>query len=232
MLRQSFLFVVLLAVVNCHQSNTPASPGQFPFVADIRTHQNVHLCSGFIVTNRWVVTVAHTLVGRMHTTTWVFVGNHESSTNVFSVLLAPHPVFWPLPDQYSNDVALIRTRDTIVFSATVQPIAMASATTPGGVQVTTVGWRPSRAQDWFYSETLTNIECVGYLPVNTPLAGSTLCSRRPSNNPNRAWPGDVLLVGNTADGLSSWRISGDDSVPDVYSRISTFKDWIISVIEC
>ncbi|XP_059622753.1 trypsin-like [Phlebotomus argentipes] len=238
MLHQSFRLLVFLTVflAVCHAKTVADSDERFPFLADIRTFQNDHLCSGFIVTNRWIVTVAHTLVGRFPASLWVFVGSQESSTNVFSVLIAPHPRFSAVPDypMFFNDVALIRSSLTIFFSDNVQPISLAFQDTVGDLEATTVGWRASGVQETFTSQTWTNFWCMLLLPPDLPLPGSSFCSRQPENAERMSVePGDVLVVDGFAAGLGSWQIlvlNPYPGFPDVYTRLTMFRVWILSVI--
>lgn len=120
---------------------TEAAEGQFPHHAGIRTFENEHLCSGWIHSDRWIVTVAHCTTGRTIANTVVSVRTVTLSGEGSVYTLASivnHPNF--NINTMANNLALLQTADEIYFDLLVQPIPLPTSHTPGGVTGTAAGW--------------------------------------------------------------------------------------------
>lgn len=122
-----------------------AEPGQFPFVISLRNRINAHICGACLISNRWVVTAAHCLLGRFNIPHNVFVatGAHEryDGRRYRVDLIIKHPEYNPIG--VHNDLGLVRTADDMEFvSGRVQPARLPTTdiTIDAEVPVWVAGW--------------------------------------------------------------------------------------------
>ncbi|XP_059619108.1 chymotrypsin-2-like [Phlebotomus argentipes] len=221
-----------------------AASGQFPHAVSIRTTANSHFCGGFILTNRWVGTAAHCTLNRTPESVWIIVGAlllSSGGTNVFTNRIVNHPDFYPLDE--AGDIGLLETRDPIIFSATAAPILLGSNHIGPGVVATAIGWgRTFHGADtfpdtlqWLTMHTITNEDCYQRLPSNDAhiLQDNMVCVlTEPGKGVCQGDSGGALFVGNTAIGVASWIIAPcGQAFPDMFTRISTYYNWLLVQME-
>lgn len=121
-----------------------AAEGQFPYQVSLRTRLfKQHFCGGSIISSRFMVTAAHCSQGLNSKPFFVFavVGTLYRTSGGVSVYLekiTPHAEF--SMSKLVNDISLIRTAKEIVFSTTIQPIALPTQNDEGHTQVVLSGW--------------------------------------------------------------------------------------------
>lgn len=122
----------------------PAGPGQFPFISSIRSLENIHICAGAIVNDRHILSAAHCyLVGNANPQ--FFIAYVAAYTRIDGiphplVRIAMHPRFNKL--NLLNDIAILRTANSIVFNNLVRPAPLPTTDLPNGAQIQTfaAGW--------------------------------------------------------------------------------------------
>lgn len=117
---------------------TTAAEGQFPYQAILRN--TVTFCGGSILSDRWIVTSQMCVLSTVGFV--VIVGTTQPFNDGVTSMEVSQTVLHPNFDStnFKNDIAMVQTVDTIVFSSTVQPIPYSSGTIGGGVASTVSGW--------------------------------------------------------------------------------------------
>lgn len=101
MFKQIFLIIPLILVTAARDTRiiggNPASPGQVPFQVSLRAHGTTfHFAGGVLISNRWLLTVAHKIVGRANNSISIILGITsltESGTSRRSDTIVIHPSF-------------------------------------------------------------------------------------------------------------------------------------------
>lgn len=238
----------------------PAAPHQFPHTASIRNTLDVHLCSGFIRSSRWIVTVAASVVDRTISNTHVVVGTNTLSQGGFDYALSriiPHPNF--NANLRDNDIALLETVHEIDWYVNVQPIGLATTVTGGGVTGTVAGWGHlevimvnydegkllifsyplqnegtlSEHLQWRTLRTLTNAECHSrHTEYNAEhINDRMICTDNGEGvGMCEGDGGNALVSGTQVIAIASWGIGCASGAPDVYTRIAYHVPWINGII--
>lgn len=121
-----------------------ASEGQFPYQVSLRSRlTRQHFCGGSIISSRFMITAAHCSQGLNAKPLFVFavVGSLYRTHGGLSVYLdkiTPHAEF--SMTKLINDISVIRTAKELVFSTTIQPIALPMHNDDGHTQVVLSGW--------------------------------------------------------------------------------------------
>ncbi|KZS19572.1 Uncharacterized protein APZ42_014001 [Daphnia magna] len=95
-----------------------ASPGQFPYIVSL-TENNRHFCSGFIYSEKWVVTTASCIVGKIASSLKVITGQLDFTTPDPHEEI--HPVYRIVPfNEYDatnqlHDLALLQLTNNISY---------------------------------------------------------------------------------------------------------------------
>lgn len=76
---------------------TPAASGQIPFQVSLRAHgTDFHFAGGVLISNRWLLTVAHKVAGRANNSISIILGTillTDSGTSRRSDTIVLHPNF-------------------------------------------------------------------------------------------------------------------------------------------
>lgn len=141
-----------------------AEEGQFPYQISIRTKlSKQHFCGGSILSSRFLLTAAHCTQGVNGKPKYVYavVGTLRRLSGGVVVELdtiTPHENY--NPRKFRNDISLLRTTEEIVFSDTVQPIALPVQNLPeeGKAEVLLSGWGRTSVSPhiWFENQSYFN----------------------------------------------------------------------------
>ncbi|CAG9811731.1 unnamed protein product [Chironomus riparius] len=239
---------------------TAAEDGQFPYMVDLSVlyrGEFYHICGGTLIHSNWIITAGHCAyyVQKLKLDLNVTLGVTDitNGPNKWSELVLNDDII--IHENYTddgstavNDVALIKVRKTIFYSANVLPVRLPSQSdnnTFAGQTGILSGWgfnmnrnksEPNILQ-FIEEQILTNDECSAQ-NVNYPeIIESEICIS--SNNGKTACPGDSgspLVVrddklGDILVGIASYVDIGEvckgvNNGPVVFMRISYFMDWI------
>ncbi|KAM7410183.1 hypothetical protein PAMA_001568 [Pampus argenteus] len=209
-----------------------------PYMASLQ-FRGRHNCGGVLVREDFVLTAAHCEIPRQYT---VVVGgdtlsrNESTKQELTAVRSIPHPNY----DGHANDIMLLKLNRRAQLTNEVQLIPLKRGIVGRSNQCITTGWG-----DIGDNNTLPN----RLQEVNVTIISSRTCRRRWGQVPitrgmicgigARALQGfcsgdsggPLVCDGETAGVVSfSGRRCGDPTTPDVYTRISSFTDWITTVL--
>lgn len=121
---------------------TEADQGQFPYQVSLRDEYG-HFCGGSIISNRWIMTAQHCVVGieLFLDVMRIVTGAHHSVIGGNEYLIdrvVSHPEYDS--DTLQNDISLLRTSSEIVFGDRVAVISFSNDRVGAGVTTRTSGW--------------------------------------------------------------------------------------------
>ncbi|XP_070508020.1 chymotrypsin-2-like isoform X2 [Chironomus tepperi] len=218
---------------------TAAFLGQFPYQVSLRSMQNSHFCGGFIISNRWLGSAAHCTAPRTIGNTRAVVGAIHRSTGGVTHNLARfinHPNYQA--QTLENDVSLIQTMNSIVFNNMVAPVALGSTFIGGGANAVATGFGQTGRNGpsstgllWVGLRTITNDECRRkFSSANAQrILDSIICTfTRVGQGTCMGDSGGPLVSNGNVIGIVSWGIPCASGSPDVYTRVSSYRAWMMS----
>uniref|UniRef100_A0A182JGR8 Peptidase S1 domain-containing protein n=2 Tax=Anopheles atroparvus TaxID=41427 RepID=A0A182JGR8_ANOAO len=220
---------------------------EFPMMAaliDI-SRKNV-ICGATIVTNNYALTAAHCLLLRSINDTVLLVGDHNirtgSDTSYAQVYVVAqflsHTGFTVKPVQ--NDIALVRTQQTIQYNPGVGPACLPwryTTETFAGSTIEATGWGDldfggprAEALNKVQLAVISNTDCSRRLETTVPY--QQLCTFTPNRDTCQADSGGPLFYTNPSTGLLynvgivSFGFACATDRPSVNTRVTEFLDWI------
>uniref|UniRef100_A0A8C9A6N5 Transmembrane protease serine 3 n=1 Tax=Prolemur simus TaxID=1328070 RepID=A0A8C9A6N5_PROSS len=223
---------------------------QWPWQVSLQ-FQGYHLCGGSIITPLWIVTAAHCVYDLYLPKSWTV------QAGLVSLLDSPAPSHLVekiiyhskyKPKRLGNDIALMKLAGPLVFSEMIQPVCLPNSeeSFPDGKVCWTSGWGATEDGAGDASPVLNHAAvplisnkicnhrevyggiispsmlCAGYLKGGVDSCqgdsgGPLVCQER------RVWK----LVGATSFGIGCAEVNK----PGVYTRITSFLDWIHEQME-
>uniref|UniRef100_A0A1I8PDH9 Peptidase S1 domain-containing protein n=1 Tax=Stomoxys calcitrans TaxID=35570 RepID=A0A1I8PDH9_STOCA len=240
------IFVCIAAVAYSNAAPTgrvvggeDAYEGQFPHQVSLRRNGS-HSCGGSVISRNFVLTAAHC------------VGTTDSSGNyytydpsVFTIRVGSNDRFQGgvivrvaeviAHEDYGNflnDVALLRLQEPLIYSANIQPIALASAMVPPGSDIIISGFGrtkhngdvPQKLQ-WNTLTAISRSECKEKINWDSE---ALICLGHPADN--GACHGDsggpAMYKGEVV-GIAGFVYGGcGTNNPDGYAYVYYHRDWI------
>ncbi|XP_051666984.1 serine protease 57 [Manacus candei] len=218
-----------------------AVPHSRPFIASIQM-DGEHVCGGFLVWPKWVMTAAHCLIPRSSPSVRVVLGAHrleepEASQQVFSVVESiAHPRY--NPRAADNDIRLLRLNRSAKLNEYVKRIRLPSPhidLKPGTV-CCVVGWGDTSNYGNQPAELMeTNTTIVKRSLCQTlwrgKVSANMLCGASPNATLQGVCTGDSggpLIFKKKVYGIVSFsgKRCGDRRFPDIYTKISNYIGWV------
>ncbi|XP_026728733.1 chymotrypsin-2-like, partial [Trichoplusia ni] len=217
-----------------------APEGRIPYQASLRSWYNSHFCGGSVLNNRWILTAAHCTDGQSKYGISVVLGttNRLSGGVKYSVdRIIIHKKY----DSASikNDISLIKVTKEIQFNNLVQPIQLPEADTGEGVELLLSGWGrisyPGSLPVHLQMINLTSVsveDCQNIFIQINPVFNTQICSlTKYGEGACHGDSGGPLVSGKSVVGIVSWGMPCAKGYPDVYTRVYSFKDWILKTME-
>uniref|UniRef100_A0A8C9KUA4 Peptidase S1 domain-containing protein n=1 Tax=Serinus canaria TaxID=9135 RepID=A0A8C9KUA4_SERCA len=216
-----------------------ASRGEFPWQVSLREN-NEHFCGAAILTEKWLVSAAHSMWAA-YTGTTSLRGSDGSAVKMDISQIIPHPSY--NADTADYDVAVLELKKPVTFTKYIQPVCLPDAGHhfPTSKKCLISGWGYLK-EDFckqcmkatvelldqnlcssLYSHVLTDrMMCAGYLEGKVDScqgdSGGPLVCQEPS--------GRFFLAG-----IVSWGIGcAEARRPGVYTRVTKLRDWILDAI--
>lgn len=252
MLRKLFLVLTLVAVASTSHvhkrkrrmvGGTDAAPNQHPYQVSIRSYE-LHYCGGVIINSRWILTVAHCTIRRNKESVTIVVGTDELNANgaVHAVSkIVIHPKF--NSRKLANDLSVVKTATKLIFNKQVKAIPLGSTYVGGGVKAIMTGWGSTSSSGIGYppnhlqqlkTKTLSNSECRSRFKrrdFKTRIVRQKICTLvRKGFGACRGDSGGPLTLKNAVIGVASWGVVCARGQPDAFTRVSSFRPWILKSI--
>ncbi|XP_030153718.1 complement factor D isoform X2 [Lynx canadensis] len=215
-----------------------------PYMASVQVNGK-HVCGGFLVSERWVLSAAHCVEDLADGKLQVLLGAHslsqpEPSKRLYDVLRAvPHPD--SRPDTIDHDLLLLQLSEKAELGPAVQPLAwqrldrdVAAGTlcdVAGWGVVTHAGRRPDRLQQ-LQLRVLDRATCNQRTYHDGTITRSMMCGESNRRDTCKGDSGGPLVCGGVAEAVvtSGSRVCGNRKKPGIYTRLASYVAWIDGVM--
>ncbi|XP_055848376.1 chymotrypsin-2-like [Episyrphus balteatus] len=203
------------------------------------------ICGGTIIGQKYILTAAHCLYGYnfeepfddIFVVTGAIKLNDTRNKQEVAEITLHNNYNHGSENSYLNDIAIITLREKINFDQTQAPALLPIAPVSKGLIGTIVGWgrdnydkpHPTEVLKKAILQVLTFNECQP--KMNLKVYDSQICGfARKDIGICKGDSGGPLMVNGTVVGISSWAIPCATGVPDVFTNVFYYLDFIFDVI--
>ncbi|XP_045687323.1 transmembrane protease serine 9-like [Phyllostomus hastatus] len=224
-----------------------AKPHERPYMASVQVN-GTHVCGGFLVTERWVLSAAHCLehVNTNETLVQVLLGAHslsqpEPSKQLYDVIRAvPHPD--SRLDTIDHDLLLLQLSENATLGPAVKPLPwqQEDRDVAGGTLCDVAGWgvinhsgrKPDLLQ-YLLLPVINRTICNLRKYHDGTVTERMMCAESKRNMDScKGDSGGPLVCNGVAEGVvtSGSRVCGNPKKPGIYTRVGSYTAWINSVM--
>ncbi|XP_043276807.1 chymotrypsin-2-like isoform X2 [Venturia canescens] len=221
-----------------------AAPGEFPYQVSLRI-DGKHMCGGAIISKRHILTAAHCVVGvttKPYTNIVVVTGSVKSRAGQTHVVKSVmyNPLWVRGPVGIPNDIAIVQLARDMHFDANQREVALPKLPTPGGMMGTVTGWGYLAPGALVTAEDLMKLqvksisasECHSLFAGMAQIHPQQICSLgMPGRGFCQGDSGGPFVVNNQLVGIVSFNVPCAKGLPDVYTSVYHFLDWIDKAIK-
>ncbi|CAK7293416.1 Complement factor D [Vulpes lagopus] len=215
-----------------------------PYMASVQV-DGKHVCGGFLVSERWVLSAAHCLEDVAGGKVRVLLGAHslsqpEPSKRWYDVQRAvPHPD--SRRDTIEHDLLLLQLSEDAELGPAVQPLRwqredrdVAAGTfcdVAGWGVVSHTGRRPDRLQH-LVLPVLDRATCNLRTYHDGTITERMMCAESNRRDSCKGDSGGPLVCGGVAEAVvtSGSRVCGNRKKPGIYTRVASYAAWIDGVL--
>ncbi|XP_045489811.1 chymotrypsin-1 [Pieris rapae] len=225
-----------------------AAKGSAPYQVSIRLGYvegapKKHFCGGSVLNDKWILSAAHCTYHVPIGILTAVVGTMKLSSGGDSYeieTIENHPDYDP--KTIKHDISLLKVRGTIKFSDNVQAIELPTSDTGVGEVCTVTGWGDTDNQNTVPDnlqaldlKTISKEKCNKELaPAREylPIEDNQLCTfNKAREGICGGDSGGPLVKDKKQVGIVSWGAPCAVGVPDVFTRVYSYVDWIKKKIE-
>ncbi|XP_062452545.1 serine protease 57 [Rhea pennata] len=221
------------------------TPHSRPYIASIQV-DGEHVCGGFLVWPKWVMTAAHCLIPRRNPSVRVVLGAHkleepEASQQVFSIEESiAHPCY--NPQSVDNDIRLLKLNGSATLNEYVKRIRLPlpHVDLKPGTVCRVIGWgdtsnygeHPTQLMETkttIIKRNLCRTLWKGHVSTNMLCAASRNATLQGVCTGDSGGP---LVFKAKVYGIVSFsgERCGDRRYPDIYTKISNYISWVLHTV--
>ncbi|XP_012286837.1 trypsin-1 [Orussus abietinus] len=217
----------------------PAAIERYPYQVSIQ-YNGVHDCGGSIISNRWILTAAHCLVGKTPKALKIRIGSANVNQGGHLISGISSIIFHEMydDDSYDYDVALIKLTKALPFSSSARAVTLASSSSAvtTGLTAVVTGWgktTPTGSMSTRLQSLMVPIvdqkTCQKtYLHLNV-VTDRMLCAGYMTGGKDACQgdSGGPLVHNGRQVGIVSWGAKcASPGYPGVYTRVSSVRSWV------
>ncbi|XP_044004079.1 chymotrypsin-2-like [Aphidius gifuensis] len=207
-----------------------ATVGKYPYQVSLQTSFGYHRCGGSIINKKWILTAAHCFQRTKPSDVLIMVGSNSliNPGKIYKVEKIIINDFNPV--KRTGDVALIKSLDDIKFDEFVQPINITSKNyDEAGYSVVLTGWghNANRTRSDQLQEIELQIDNQYHCHRVWRITDGEICTlSKIKEGACRGDSGGPLVADGVQIGIVSYGEPCAKGIPDVFTRVYYYRDWI------